>query len=151
MPTYNIGSDDTFTLNGRIFNDFADGDNIKITPKTDTVNAKTGKNKNTSFNKNAEGDNADIVIRLMRGSGDDQFLQGMQASSDVDFPSTVLMNGEFVKRLGDGQGNVSRDVSSLSGVIIKRRNDSMENVEGQTEQSIVIWTLFAASYTRSTQ
>lgn len=151
MPSFNITADDTFTLGGRIFNDFADGDNVTIIPKDDKVDAKSGKNLNTIFAQKPQGFNGDVTLRLMRGSPDDQFLQGQLAAQDQDFAATVLMDGEFTKRLGDGKGNVKRDVVRMSGVIIKRNPDSKENAEGNTEQAIAIWNLFAAKITRSTQ
>lgn len=148
---FNITSDDTLTLAGNVFNDFADGDNFALVFGSDTVNAATGKNDNTIFARDAKGDNATATLRLMRGSSDDQFLQTLQAAADQDFVAQTLLSGEFVKRLGDGQGNVARDVYTFSGGMIKRRVDAKENVNGNTDQAIVVFTVFFAQAVRSIQ
>lgn len=76
MPIFNVTSDDTLTIFGRIMNDFADGKTTTITFPNDFANVVTGKNGNgRSFQKNANGGNSVLTIRLMRGSSDDNFLQ----------------------------------------------------------------------------
>lgn len=151
MPKYNVTADDTLVLNDRVFTDFADGDTIDIAPSADAIGMTTGKNQNTIFSENAQGDNATVTLRIMRGSDDDQYLQGLQASTDQDFASTVLLNGQFVKRLGDGEGNVRRDVHTLQGGMVKRRVPVKENVSGSTEQGVSVWTIGFANVVRSIQ
>ncbi len=150
MTTFTITGDDTLTLySGRVFTDLADDDVSTITFPADLVTLKTGKNKNTVYAKNEEGNNVQLVLRVIRGSSDDRFLNTQQATSDRDFAATELANGEFVKRLGDGQGNVVSDNYVLQGGIIMRRVDSKENVSGDTEQAIVVYTLMFALGTRN--
>lgn len=146
-----ITSDDTLTLYDRVFADFAEGDVSSISFPNDLVTAKTGKNKNTIFAKNAPGDNAVLTLRLMRGSSDDEFLQGQISDMERDFVSTILATGEFVKRLGDGDGNVKRDVYTMLGGMIQRKPDGRENVDGDIEQGVVIYTIVFADVRRSIQ
>jgi len=151
MPTFTITSDDTLTLYDRVFNDFADGDTSNVTFPNNMVEAKTGKNQNTIFAKNAAGDNCTLALRIIRGSSDDQFLQEKIAAMELDFVSVQLATGEFVKRLGDGDGGVKRDVYTMLGGMIQRKPDGRENVDGAIDQGISIYTLIFANARRSIQ
>ena len=151
MSTFNLTSDDTLTLYGRVFYDFADDAVTSITFPNEYVTVKTGKNQNTLYSKNEAGNNANLVLRLVRGSVDDQFLQSQIAKMQADFVSTTLASGEFVKRLGDGQGNIARDVYTLLGGVIVRRVDASENVSGDTEQAVAVYNITFAKAVRSIQ
>lgn len=151
MTTFNITSDDTLTLWNRVFNDFADDDVSSVTFPNDIITVKTGKNQNTIYSKNEPGNNANVVLRLIRGSSDDQFMQGKLAAMEQDFVSQELASGEFVKRLGDGQGNVARDVYTMLGGVIVRRPDGKENTSGDTSQGVVVYNMTFAKAVRSIQ
>lgn len=151
MPDFAISGSDTLTLWDRVFTDFADGDNFAITYPEDLVMASTGKNENTIFAKNEKGNNGLITMRLLRGSPDDRYMQKKQAESDRDFAATVLANGEFVKRMGDGTGSVINDTYRLQGGMINKRVEAKENVSGDTDQAIAIYTMTFASAKRVTR
>lgn len=151
MTTFTVTSDDTLTLYDRIITDMADDDVSAIAFPNDSVSVKTGKNRNSLYAKNEAGNNANLTLRLVRGSSDDQFLQSQIAAMEADFVATVLGNGEFVKRLGDGQGNVVRDVYTLQGGVIVRRVDGKENVNGDTGQAVAIYNMTFALAQRSIQ
>ncbi len=151
MTTFTVTSDDTLTLWGRVFNDFADDDVSSVSFPNNAVSVKTGKNQNTIFAKDEKGNNANVVVRLMKGSSDDQFLQGKIAAMEADFVATELATGEFVKRLGDGQGNVARDVYTLLGGVIVKRVDGKENASGDTNQGVAVYNMVFAKAVRSIQ
>lgn len=151
MTTFTVTSDDTLTLWGRVFNDFADDDVSSVSFPNNAVSVKTGKNQNTIYSKDEKGNNANVVVRLMKGSSDDQFLQGKIAAMEADFVATELATGEFVKRLGDGQGNVARDVYTLLGGVIVKRVDGKENVSGDTNQGVSVYNMVFAKAVRSIQ
>lgn len=151
MSTYNLAADGTLTLFGRVFADFADGDVSSITFPNDYVAGQTGKGGNTIFTKNEAGRNAMATLRLMRGSSDDQFLQTKLSTMKKDFVSTELAFGEFVLRVGDGFGNVARDVYTLKGGMITKPVEGKENVAGDAAQGVVIYTILFADGDRSIQ
>lgn len=151
MTTFTVTSDDTLTLWGRVFNDFADDDVSSVSFPNNAVTVKTGKNQNTIFAKDEKGNNANVVVRLMKGSSDDQFLQGKISAMESDFVATELATGEFVKRLGDGQGNVARDVYTLLGGVIVKRVDGKENASGDTNQGVAVYNMVFAKAVRSIQ
>lgn len=151
MPsqTFTITSNDTLTLNGHVFNDMAVDDVTTISFPNPLVTRKTGKNGNTIYAQNAQGLNADLTLRLMRGSADDQFMQQLINTAPQDFPSTQLLTGTFVKRLGDGQGNVISDTYALAGGVISKLVDGKENVSGDVTQAEAIYNVIFASGQRS--
>ncbi len=149
MTIYTVTSNDTLTLNGHVFADLSLDDVTTVSFPNDSITRKSGKNGNTIFAQNASGANADVVLRLNRGSSDDQFMQAIISQAPQDFPSTVLLTGTFVKRLGDGLGNVVSDVYTLSGGVISRQVDGKENVSGDTSQGEAIYNLKFANAARS--
>jgi hypothetical protein len=151
METFTLTSDDTLTLKNRIITDFADDDVTTITFPNDSVTVKTGKNRNSIYAKNETGNNANMVLRLTRGSADDQFMQSQLNLSERDFVATELFSGEFVKRVGDGLGGVKRDVYTLLGGVIVRRVDGKENTTGDVSQAVAVYNLTFARAPRSIQ
>lgn len=151
MAIFTITSDDTLTLFDRVFNDYADDDVTTITFPNELVQVKTGKNQNTIFSKDEKGNNAQLVLRLMRGSSDDQFMQNLINLAAKDFVSQVLASGQFVKRLGDGQGNVRSDVYTLAAGIVTKLIEGKENVSGDTAQGVAIYNITFAKAERSIQ
>ena len=51
------------------------------------------------------------------------------------------MIAEFIKKLGDGQGNILSDIYVLSGGIFMKQVEGKSNVEGDTEQSVAIYMM----------
>lgn len=141
MATFTLTGEDTLTLFDRTFEDFADGDNTTITFPNELITVKTGKNENTIYAKNSTGKNCDLVLRVIRGSADDRFLNGKLNEMLNDLPSFVTANGEFVKRAGDGQGNVVNNIYTLLGGVFSRNVDVKENAEGDTEQAVAVYNM----------
>jgi len=148
---YSIVGDDTLTIFDRVINNFADGDASTFAFNNDHVNIKTGKNGNTIYALNEPGKNAECTLRIMIGSSDDAFLQGKLTNSQQDFAATELAQGQFVKNIGDGAGNIRRDVYTLGGGIIRRSVDGKTNVEGDTQQGVAIYNIVFAKAIRSIQ
>ncbi len=146
-----LTAEDTLTVYDRVLTDFADGDVSALAFAGDTMVVKVGKNKNSIFAKNENGSSATLTIRLIRGSSDDRFMSGKLSAMNRDFVSQSLANGELVKRLGDGQGGVIRDVYTLLGGTFQKNVDGKENVEGDTEQGVAVYTMIFANVKRSQQ
>ena len=132
----------------RIFADLADGDVAVLDFPNNLVEAKTGKNGNTIYAFNSTGVVATATIRVLRGSADDKYLNAELNRFKLDPPAYTLIDGEFVKRVGDGIGNVTNDVYSLDGGIVQKMPNMKENVEGDIEQGIAIWQVIFANSDR---
>ncbi len=104
MSTVALSGSDTVMINNRVFADLADGDCAVLTFPNDIANVKTGKNGNSIYGLNESGKQAELSLRLVRGSADDKFMNNLLSQQQSNFAGTVLLIGEFVKQLGDGAG-----------------------------------------------
>jgi len=146
MTTIALSGNDTITINNRVLNDLADGNCVELTFPNDIANVKTGKNGNSIYGLNETGKNCEVKIRLIRGSSDDKFMNGLQTQQQQNFQGTNLLIGEFIKKIGDGAGNVTSDIYVMGGGVFSKQVEGKSNVEGDTEQSVSIYTLkFAAA------
>lgn len=132
----------------RIFADLADGDVGALDFPNNLVEAKTGKNGNTIYAFNSTGVVATFTIRVLRGSADDKFLNAEMNRFKLDPAGYTLIDGEIVKRVGDGEGKITSDVYSLDGGIVQKMPNVKENVEGDTEQAVTIWQVIFANSDR---
>jgi len=132
----------------RILVDLADGDTGVLDFPNNLVEAKTGKNGNTIYAFNSTGKVVTMTLRIMRGSADDKYLNGEMNRFSLDPAGYTLIDGEVVKRIGDGQGNITHDVYSLDGGIIQKMPAAKENVEGDTEQAVTTWQIIYANSDR---
>lgn len=149
MAVMTLTGGDTLTLDGNNIVDLCDGDTSTITFENNLVEYKTGKNRNSIFAKNEQGNNAVLSLRVNRGSADDKRLQRRLSEYDRNPTGFILVNGTFVKRLGDGQGNTVKDTYSLNSGIFTKNVDTKENIEGDTEQAVSIYTIAFVDVRRS--
>ncbi len=132
---------DTVVLAGRVLTNFGDADNAALTFPNDLASVKVGKNGNAIYALNEMGRMGELVLRIIRGSPDDSFLNDLMAEQRFDFASFVLLRGQFTKRVGDGLGNITSDTYLAAGGIFTKSVEVKSNVEGDTEQSLAIYNL----------
>ncbi len=132
---------DTISINNRVLTDLADGNCVELTFPNDIAAVKTGKNGNSIYALNESGKQAEVKIKLLRGSADDKFLNGLLAQQQNNFAGTVLLIGEFIKKLGDGAGNIASDTYITSGGLFVKQVEAKMNVEGDVEQSTAMYTV----------
>jgi hypothetical protein len=141
MATVAMSGSDTVMINNRIFADLADGNCVELTYPNDVASVKTGKNGNSIYGLNETGKQAEVKIRLIRGSSDDKFMNSLFAQQQGNFAGFPLMLGQFIKKIGDGAGNVSSDTYIMGGGIFTKAMEAKMNVEGESEQSVVVYTM----------
>lgn len=144
-----LTGNDTIILNDNILSDFAEGDTGKFSFPNKLVEAKPGKNRNVIFAYNAAGVLSEAELRLIRGSANDKFMNSLMISYINDPAGFVPIDGEFIKRVGDGKGNVSNDVYLFAGGVITNIPEGKENVSGETEQAVTVWKITFANTSRS--
>ena len=130
---------DTLQINDRVLLDLADGDVGALTFPNDVMGVKTGKNGNSLYAFNASGLMCELILRIIRGSDDDKYLNTLLLAMIADVPSFILMTSKIVKRVGDGQGDITNDTYALSGGVFTKQVETKSNVEGDTEQSLSIY------------
>lgn len=141
MATVSLSGADTISINGRVLADLADANCVELTFPNDIAAVKTGKNGNSLFALNESGRQCEMKLRLMRGSADDKFMNGLLSLQQSNFSGFPLIVGNFVKKLGDGAGNVTSDTYIASGGVFTKQVEAKMNVEGDTEQSIAMYTM----------
>lgn len=141
MNSVSLTGSDVIKINNRVFSDLADGDAVTVTFPNDIAAVKTGKNGNAIYAKNETGNQVDVVIRVLRGSNDDRYLNNEINMLKNDFSAYILLNAEFIKKVGDGQGNITNDTYLLTGGIPSKQVEAKTAAEGDTEQSVSIYNL----------
>ena len=136
-----LTGNDTLLLAGRVITDVADKSWAELTYPNNLVEVKVGKNGNSIYALNASGLIAELVVRLIRGSSDDTFLNGLLVSQKADLSTFILLKGQLVKRVGDGFGNVTQDVYYVDGGVFQTQVIVSSNAEGDSEQSVSIYRL----------
>lgn len=145
MPAVALSGSDTAVINNRILADLADGNCIELTYPNDIATVKIGKNGNAIYGLNQTGQLTEVKLRIVRGSADDNFLLALLAAQQANFSGNALMIGSFVKKIGDGQGNITSDTYILGGGVFKKQLEAKTNVEGEAEQSVVVYTVHFAT------
>ena len=141
MATYALTGNDTLILQERVIKDMADGSIVEIAYQSDRVAVTTGKNDNTIYAEDRTGSNAVLTLRVIRGSADDRWLNGLSIQQNRDLPSFVLLRGSFSKRIGDGYGEISYDNYILIGGVFQKYPDTQENLQGETEQGSTVYQI----------
>ena len=140
MSQVSLTGQDTLIINGTIITTLADANAVDLTFPTDFAAVKRGKDGNIIYAKNEEGRKAPMTVRVLLGGVDDKAFNSLLQlwkQSSSDFP---LITGAYYKRVGDGQGNISVKVHQLTGGVLKNNPQAMTNVEGNTDQSIAVYT-----------
>lgn len=141
MGAVALSGSDTININNTVLSDLADGNCVELTFPNDIANVKTGKNGNSIYGLNESGKQCEVKLRVLRGSSDDKFLNNLLAQQQANFAGTVLLIGQFIKKIGDGQGNITSDTYIMGGGVFTKIPEAKTNVEGETEQSISIYTI----------
>lgn len=136
MATVALTGSDTIIINARVITDLADADVAVLDFPNNIADVKTGKNGNSIYALNESGKNSELTLRVIRGSGDDKYLNELLNSQNGNFANTILMVGEFIKQAGDGKGKVSNDTYICSGGIFTKFVPAKSNVDGDTGQSV---------------
>lgn len=141
MGSVAMSGADTLSINNQVLADFADGNVAELTFPNDIANVKTGKNGNSIYGLNESGRQCELKIKVLRGSADDKFLNNLLAQQQNNFAGFPLMIGELVKKIGDGQGNITSDTYVLSGGVFSKQTEGKTNVDGETDQSTAVYTI----------
>jgi hypothetical protein len=149
MATFSLTGEDTISIDTIPLIDLADGDVGALTFPNELVTPKTGKNKNSIYSLNETGNQADLVIRVIRGSNDDKTLNSRLTAMRADFPAFTLISAQVVKKVGDGQGNVTNDIYDLTGGVFSAPVAVTSNVEGDTEQAVAVYNIKFTNSPRS--
>ena len=146
-----LNGNDTIQVNGILQTDLADGDVGTLTFPNEFVTMKPGKNNNTIIAFNAMGQLAELTLRLIRGSFNDQQINLYYRQFVNDPAGFSLVEASIIKLIGDGNGNITTDSYTLTGGVPMMVPEVKSNVEGDTDQGVTIWKIRFAMGTRQIQ
>lgn len=141
MSIVAISGSDTTVINDRVIANLADGTPVEISFPNDVMTVKVGKNENALFALNANGSVAEVTIRVPAGSEDDKYFNGQLQQMLANPAGFILMDGEFIKKVGDGKGNISNITYVMGSGVFSRNVDAKDNVEGDVEASVAVYKL----------
>lgn len=134
--TVALSGDDTTNIGGLVLTDQADGDVTVLEIPNEFVKIKTGKNGNSIYSFDATGLQCDVKVRVIRGSDDDKALNAIVQNYIADPAAFQLLDGQFVKRIGNGRTQITYDTYVMSGGVPVKNVPATDNVEGSTDQSV---------------
>jgi hypothetical protein len=141
MPIVAGTGSDTLKINDRIFSGFADGDVVHLTFPNDITTVKTGKNGNSMVAFKYDGRQVDVSLRLLRGCSDDKFLNNLYNLFENNPSGFSMIQGEFVKNISDGAGNILQETYTLMNGVFKKKPEAMDNADGNTDQAVTVWQM----------
>lgn len=141
MPAVALSGNDTITINNTPLSDLGDDNCVELTFPNEIAKVKIGKNGNAIYGLDTTGQMSEVNIRVLRGSSDDKFLNNLLIAQQNNFAGTVLLFGTFIKKMGDGQGNITSDTYVMSGGVFSKFPEAKSNVAGDTEQSVAIYMI----------
>lgn len=133
--------EDTLKINGDIIDELANGESVVMTFPNELANIEKGKNGVSIYTKNEQGTISEMTCRVLRGGSKDRLLNNLVSSQLNDFAAFTLINTEFIKRIGDGAGNIVSDIYFSRGGIITKFPETKSNATGDAEQSVSVYTL----------
>jgi hypothetical protein len=137
---------DAVVLGGRAFADFADGDYASLEYENDLVEVKTAKNGNQLFSFKEMGRQCKFTLRLLLGSADDVYLNSqLETFKSANFSGVTLLTGTFTKSVGDGAGNITNKIYTLTNGVFKRQPNIKSNADGNSEQTVVVYEIIFAN------
>lgn len=133
-------SHDIIELDGEVLTNLGDGDTATVTYPNDVMGMKTGKNGNTVAAHNEMGREADITVKVVKGSPEDKKLNSKLVKWKNRSDDFEPINGTFTKVIHTDTG-VTNEVTSLKFGIPTKCVETKENVEGDTEQCFSVYSI----------
>ena len=141
MVAVSLTGQDSAQINQTVLTTLADGNAFDLTFPNDLASLKAGKDGNTIYAKNEMGRVADVTLRLLLGGIDDKVLNSLMQLWIASASTFPLMTGLFIKKVGDGNGNLQSKVYYCSGGIFVKQVEVKTAAEGDTDQSVAVYTL----------
>lgn len=149
--TVSLTGDDTIQILNQVLSTLANQDPGHVTFPNELAAVEQGKNGTTIYAQNNMGFIADLMIRVLLGGIDDQFLNSLLQEQNTNFSDFGLMTCVFNKRVGDGNGNILTVQYQLQGGIFSKGPEVMTSSRGDVNQSVAVWPMRFGNWTRLIQ
>lgn len=154
MATFSLVGGETLTIQpsggaARVIADFADASIVEVDFQSELINTTTGKNGNGIAVLDERGRNGAISFRIVKGSADDNYINGLFNAMKNNFVATKFLTISFSRSLIDGSGAVLTETYVFEGALFSQMPKAMANVHGDTEQAIAVWSAKAINSNRT--
>lgn len=139
---------DIIKYKDRILNDFANGDVAIITYPNELHGMANGKNGNAMAAHNEQGNQAELQLRVIKGSPDDKYLNSEVIAWKTHSPSFVPANAELTKVISVDNG-LTNEITSLGFLIPSANIETKTNTDGDTEQVVSVYRFRAGRSERA--
>lgn len=133
---------DIIKVNGRILTDFADGDVAVVSYPNDLHGLRNGKNRNALAAHNEQGNQAELQLRIIKGSPDDKYLNSQVIAWKNHSDDFAPLNAELTKVI-KVDGGTTNEVTTLDFMFPSRNVDTRTNTDGETDQEVAIYNFRA--------
>lgn len=152
MPAQlSLTGQDTLQIFGRTITALGTGDYFTFTFDEELFKVEVGKNGNAVYAFNAPGLKTKGVLKILRGSPDDVFLNNTLAQMIADPSSFIFGNANATKRIGNGFGGIRLDTYILGAGVFSKFPSVKGNVQGDTEQALAVYEFMFTQATRVEQ
>ncbi len=142
---------DTLQIFGRTITAFGTGDYFTFTFDEELFKIEIGKDGNAVYAFNAPGLKVKGVLKILRGSRDDRFLNAVLAGMVADPAGFVLGTCIAVKRIGNGSNVIVNDTYLFGGGVFSKFPGVKGNQQGDTEQAMAVYEFMFTSADRAEQ
>ena len=142
---------DTLQIFGRTITAFGTGDYFTFAFDQELFKVEIGKDGNAVYAFNAPGLTVKGVLKILRGSRDDVFLNAGLSAMLADPAGFVLGTCVAVKRIGNGSSNITNDTYLFGGGVFSKFPGVKGNQQGDTEQALAVYEFTFTSATRAEQ
>lgn len=152
-----LQAEDTILINGSAIADFSDGDVATLDFPNEICTIKTGYDGNTILAFNHSGKQATLQIKVLRGSADDQRLNGLIRNNMSVFANTAPLCATVKKKVANA--GIVNGVPTITGIVadtytlingaVKKVPAAKTNTEGDSEQAVAVYDLAFGSGERS--
>lgn len=139
---------DIIKYKDRILNDFANGDVAIITYPNELHGMANGKNGNAMAAHNEQGNQAELQLRVIKGSPDDKYLNSEVIAWKTHSPNFTPANAELTKVISVDNG-LTNEVTSLGFLIPSANIETKTNTDGDTEQVVSVYRFRAGRSERA--
>ena len=136
-----LSGTDTLIINDIVQSGLADGDFAVFDFPDDIAQIKVAKDGNMLVALSQKGNLADVTFRYIRGTTDDKTFNALVASFQANPSGFTLMQGEFIKKIGAGDGSNISDNYVFSSGVPSKLQPVKGNADGEPDQGVSVYKM----------
>ncbi|MBQ2319164.1 MAG: hypothetical protein IIW86_02850 [Clostridia bacterium] len=139
---------DIIKVDGRVLTALADGNCAVISYPNDLHGMRNGKNKNALAAHNEQGNQAELLLRVIKGSPDDKFLNSKVIAWRNHSDDFAPSEAELTKVI-KVDGGTTNEITTLGFMFPTRDVETRTNTDGETDQEVAVYNFRAGTHERA--